>query len=459
MNFSLIHHEENNNRLILIFAGWSTAAPLYADIRRKGWDTAVVDDYTDLRLDPSALEGYKTVYLYAWSLGVWAASRVLSADSITMAFAVNGTLRPVDDRLGIPEAIFTGTAENLDERNLRKFRMRMASRAISPEALGEGARDVELLRDELLAIAGSKEPAKEPPLRWRRAYIGSADRIFPPENQAEAWIASGSICEETITVDAPHYIPLKSIVDATIPDLDKVGKRFEASGDTYDLQASAQLRAAGLLAQMAQAAHTRPHPRMLEIGQGTGLFTRIYAPLLDPESIDFVDIYPTPIIGACATERYHVGDAETFIESGGRSYDMIVSASTIQWFRNLPGFIESAARRLTPGGSLVCSTFLPGTLDIFDSFRPSPMLYLSKTEILNALNSNFGEVESITDSVELTFDSAKDALRHLRQTGVGGAFGRFGSLRQLVSSLEADHDRITLRFNILCFRASSPLPG
>ncbi len=457
MNFSLIHHEENNNRLILIFAGWSTSASLYSEVKRKGWDTAVVDDYTEMQLDLHHLKKYKTIYLYAWSLGVRAASRVLSNSDITMAFAINGTLSPIDDRFGIPKDIYLGTANNLDDRNLRKFRIRMASNVISPEQLGEGSRSVELLRNELIAIEADKELPAEPMIKWRRAYIGSSDRIFPPENQINAWDKEGDLCEETVILNAPHFIDIKSIVDATIPDLEKVGRRFEASGDTYDLQASAQLRAAHLLSQMVMDSNKVIKPKILEIGQGTGLFTRIYAPLLNPESIQFVDIYPTLKIGICAHEQYHVGDAETFIETCSDNYDMIVSASTIQWFRNLPRFVKSATRRLNPEGSLVCSTFLPGTLNIFDSFRPSPMLYLSKDEIERALRDNFHNVDCITDTVDLTFETAKDALRHLRQTGVGGAFGRFGSLRQLVTAIESEHEEINLRFNILCFRASHPL--
>ena len=43
-----------------------------------------------------------------------------------MAIAINGTESPVDNSTGIPENIFKGTLETLDERNLRKFRMRMS---------------------------------------------------------------------------------------------------------------------------------------------------------------------------------------------------------------------------------------------------------------------------------------------------------------------------------------------
>ena len=146
-------------------------------------------DYSDLDFDRQAIAGYDTIYLYAWSMGVWGASSVLENADITMAFAVNGTPFPADDARGIPVGIFQGTAERLDERNLLKFRKRIlgSSDASMLSLISQGSASVAELKEELGAILRMSPSIKSDSIRWRRAYIGNDDRIFPAENQVNAW--------------------------------------------------------------------------------------------------------------------------------------------------------------------------------------------------------------------------------------------------------------------------------
>ena len=88
MKLKFTHTKPENTRLILIFAGWSTGTPLYADITKEGWDTAVAYDYTSPAFPLEEIKRYSTVYLYCWSLGVWAASQVISGSDITMALSL-----------------------------------------------------------------------------------------------------------------------------------------------------------------------------------------------------------------------------------------------------------------------------------------------------------------------------------------------------------------------------------
>lgn len=459
MRIELLHHDSSNRRLILIFGGWSTAAPLYRHIVRKGWDTALVTDYSDLDFDRQAIAGYDTIYLYAWSMGVWGASSVLENADITMAFAVNGTPFPADDARGIPVGIFQGTAERLDERNLLKFRKRIlgSSDASMLSLISQGSASVAELKEELGAILRMSPSIKSDSIRWRRAYIGNDDRIFPAENQVNAWNEiSARAGTDIFRFDAPHYIDLKTIVDSTIPDMDKVGRRFAESLDTYDSAADAQTIIADRLSQRIDSMHLPSGARILEIGQGSGLLTRRYAPLLSPASIEFIDLYQMSPFGLAPHEIYHLGDAEVLLDDLGGEFDLILSGSTIQWFRNIPRFFCQAASLLAPTGRLVCSTFLPGTLDVLDAFRPSPMLYLPEDELKGYALRSFENVATEEETITLEFDSAKAALHHLRRTGVGGAFGRFGSLRQLISSLEKQGRPVKLRFNALYLVASSP---
>ena len=203
MKIKFLRKDPENMRLILIFTGWSTGPEVGAGIDIPGWDVAVAYDFTELNPDTSFLDSYYTVYLFGWSLGVFAASRTLPHERITAAFAVNGTTDPVNDIFGIPMAIYNGTAENLNERNLMKFRIRMMrdrtayekASALFPD--NGNAAIIDNLRDQLIVIRNASaipdfnlpESTNNgmSPLPWVRAYISKNDRIFPPDNQKRAW--------------------------------------------------------------------------------------------------------------------------------------------------------------------------------------------------------------------------------------------------------------------------------
>ena len=130
-------------RLLLIFTGWSTDARLFRGREfPAGWNATVCSGFDGTPVPPEELDGYDTIYVLAWSLGVAAAADLLPPDKITAAFAVNGTERPADDLMGIPEAIFRGTRDNLSPRNLVKFRRRVAGSAEAFAALADALPEV-----------------------------------------------------------------------------------------------------------------------------------------------------------------------------------------------------------------------------------------------------------------------------------------------------------------------------
>lgn len=61
--------KEGNNRLILIFAGWGTDASFYVGCLHEGWDLAVVSGYSDLSFPDDILLPYRSVAVFAWSMG------------------------------------------------------------------------------------------------------------------------------------------------------------------------------------------------------------------------------------------------------------------------------------------------------------------------------------------------------------------------------------------------------
>ena len=196
-------HKAGNPGLLLFFAGWGMDERL-VDVPWDGdCDCMVCFDYRTMDFDASLLAAYRSVRVAAWSMGVWAAGQVLSSVALPWAetVAFNGTPWPVDDRRGIPAAMFQATLDNFSERTLAKFRRRMCGSEEELQAFMAHAslRPPVELRDELSALAGIAgwEPA---PWTWDCAFIGARDRIFPAANQLRAWEGTAHRL-----IDAAHY--------------------------------------------------------------------------------------------------------------------------------------------------------------------------------------------------------------------------------------------------------------
>lgn len=460
MNIQLLKHSEDSTRLILIFAGWGSDAELYlpvADLGRDGWDVMVVanfreGDFRDASQLRDAITRNTSIYLFAWSLGVSAAARILRDIPLQAAFAINGTVNPVSDTEGIPPAIFHGTADNLNLRNLMKFRRRMASSAqhfaeFSHRLPAEP--DIDVLREELRLFATLPQ-VEDGGISWTRAYIFSGDAIFPAESQGRSW--RKILADSDIVVgEGAHYVALSDIVGSVIPDISKVAGNFAQALPHYDGSASPQRMIAERLGAMVRGANLPADATILEIGPGTGLFTYEYASGIEIGHATFVELYPLPPFGIAEREEYHCCDAERWVADAAAlldenhdadhdekqdnkqdvdhdeehdekeiRYDAIVSASVIQWFADPKRFLENARRLLKPGGVLICSSFLPGTLGELDGVRPSPLLYRDLDTLRGWMQEIYPHSEICDETIAIHFASAREALLHLRHTGVSG---------------------------------------
>lgn len=416
-------NKDDNPRLILIFTGWSTDDSLYRNFRIEGWDVAVAHSYSDLSLDVSILNQYYTIYIFAWSLGVFIADTVLPANRITAAFAINGTVNPASDKYGIPESIFRGTAVGLSISNLQKFRKRMMPDAETyrhtfPESPTNN--DIEILKQELYAILDMNFNAPgKPRLPWSRAYISEGDRIFPPQNMVNAWQLDSQV--DIKQLNGAHFIDIPVLIRSIIADTQQVSKRFSKAAITYDLYACAQQLIACHLSYLIKPYYSVEVKRLLEIGPGTGALTKCYAEFIKPDYADFVDITPTGPFNIANNERYEVKDAEIWINDTEDIYNLIISSSAIQWFADLPRFVMNCNRIMASDGLLAFSTFLPGNLYELDELRPAPLLYQPEDKIKSALLPYFEILNFESSTITVKFHSYRDLLMHLKHTGVAGS--------------------------------------
>ena len=429
MQCKFVSKSDGNSRLIVIFAGWSTDTTFYSHVVIPGWDTLVVSGYSDLKFPSVLLNGYSSIALFAWSLGVFAASQCFPFERACMAVAINGTERPVDDTYGIPENIYHGTTDTLNERNLLKFRRRMAGHTFKDIADKFPTIPITELQQQLNTIAKChKQSTVEVSSHWDRAYVSLNDLIFPPQSQVNAWSKHPSK-PHVIKVDAPHYVDLLLIIKAALPQHETIGKRFEKALPTYNDTAAPQKAIArhlmDMLSNNKHILNGKKIAKILEIGPGTGFLTHLFSTQFKPTSIDFVELYPQGYFGMAPTENHFVADAESWIAEKASSesdyYDAVISSSAIQWFANPKLFFKNATKLLRRGGVLLCSTFLPGNLEELLEVNPFGLVYRSAEALSNSMPESLSIISIQGEEIPAIFDNPRETLAHLIKTGVGGS--------------------------------------
>ncbi len=435
-----------SERLIIIFAGWAMDASPFVELCRPGYDIAVVWDYRSIDIDWTFAAPYSEICVVAWSLGVYAAaiSTYGIESRVTRRIAVNGTLFPVDNLRGIPEIVFKGTLDGLNDRNLQKFYRRVAGSqaAFDVFATHLPSRDIAELRCELEAFYPLPIIVNDPIRRWDVAIICREDAIFPAANQWRAW--QGIPVE---MIDGAHLPDFQGILDRYIVDKQRVGERFACGRPSYDGDASVQagivhrleatLRRPELLSLMQT-----PGARVLEIGSGTGLLSNVLDAMCATDAhLELWDLVgPSPVAGRYFRET----DAELqLLRTPSGSFDLIVSASTIQWFNSPTRFFAECARILAPDGYMLVSTFARGNLYQVEAVTGRGLPLLSAEEWSRAAERCFSVEVLDCYWHTLEFDSALDVFRHLKGTGVNslgrGAAGE-GTLRNALKRYAPDLD-------------------
>ncbi|MDH6343000.1 biotin synthesis protein BioG [Parabacteroides sp. PFB2-12] len=200
---------QGNPSLLLFFSGWSASPRLFDPIQAAAdQDVWIVYDYRDMQWE-GELSGYERIDLLAWSMGVGVveqlfAQGIFSGIKFNSATAINGTPYPVHDNYGIPEAIFRGTLDHLNEEGLRRFNRRMCgSREVLAAYEAVPPRPLEEVREELAALYTrfNQQEMESSSFPWQKAVISSHDLIFPTSNQ-EAWWQSRV---PVVHIEGSHY--------------------------------------------------------------------------------------------------------------------------------------------------------------------------------------------------------------------------------------------------------------
>lgn len=194
-----------NKKLILFFNGWGMDDRAISHIPSNNFDVIMLNEYTDMQLDPSIIINYESIYIVAWSLGVWVANAWLQKNVITptKTIAINGTLLPIHSDCGIAPDAFQGTIDHWNETNRTKFQMRMfKDRTIFTCNINKlPIRTIREQKEELTILQNLIFSSNIPYVIWNKVFIGSDDLIFGAENQLQFWQDNGNILQ----LSMPHY--------------------------------------------------------------------------------------------------------------------------------------------------------------------------------------------------------------------------------------------------------------
>lgn len=195
-------------KLILFCSGWGMDERPFHKLTSPHYDVMICYDYGTSSAAPDIdrlQKKYESVYLLAWSIGVYFAQKYFRGKEILFSrtIALNGTLRPVDEEFGIHPEIFAATRANLDEASLQKFYRRMCG---GKDTLVEfmqhrPARSLHSLQEELDSL-GKVQHAKSNTLSiYSDIVVSNRDFIIPTSHQLNFW----------------HSLPVKIIQGSHFP--------------------------------------------------------------------------------------------------------------------------------------------------------------------------------------------------------------------------------------------------
>ncbi len=197
MRYFWINKQKNSN-LIIFFSGWGMDEKSVF-LNYENFDIVIFYDYKDIIIENNLMEeflNYKSVYLIAWSMGVIMSTLLIKKlNNIKKSIAINGTLKIIDDKFGIPIKIFNSTLNNLNEVTILSFFNNMGYKDFKIPNRNFESQFIELKSIENFYKNNNFNA------NFDRILIGEKDIIVPYKNQKRAWEN-----KNFITIDGGHYI-------------------------------------------------------------------------------------------------------------------------------------------------------------------------------------------------------------------------------------------------------------
>ncbi|MBD3379072.1 MAG: malonyl-ACP O-methyltransferase BioC [Candidatus Omnitrophica bacterium] len=208
-----------------------------------------------------------------------------------------------------------------------------------------------------------------------------------------------------------------------------INNNFSKSAFSYDDHSHMQKRCAGKLIDMLGR---KECSRILEIGCGTGVYTRLLNDRYPKAHITATDI--SELMVGVARKRFHdkrvkflTADGDLMVPVAG--HDLITSNASFQWFDDLRGAFERYAAAMASEGVFCFSMYGPGTFKELKEivrlcFGPESTLSSDRFIDLEDLRDMLGGVFRAFDLKEefftVEFPSLMDLLVDIKHSGARG---------------------------------------
>ncbi len=198
-----------------------------------------------------------------------------------------------------------------------------------------------------------------------------------------------------------------------------IKKRFKNSLSSYDKNASAQRQMTEKLLKLLIEYKGNNFSKVLEIGCGTGLLTKKIIEELNFDKLLINDIVEEFLD---SLEKYSdkilkiYGDCENIKVPS--DVNLIISNATLQWIENFEVFSSRISQNMKKGAVFAFSSFEDGNLHQVKTITNKSLNYYRKEQLEEMLIKNFKIIHSVSDVINLNFDSPNDILRHLKLSGV-----------------------------------------
>ncbi|MFH1552078.1 MAG: malonyl-ACP O-methyltransferase BioC [Candidatus Omnitrophota bacterium] len=208
-----------------------------------------------------------------------------------------------------------------------------------------------------------------------------------------------------------------------------IRNNFSRNADSYDDHAAVQKRCAEKLIELIRGKQFR---RILEVGCGTGIYTKLLRDEYADAQITALDISGDMV--EIAQKKFSQGDVAFMVADGEQirrdeKLDLITSNASFQWFERFGTALELFARTLADDGVLCFSMYGPETFKEFEEvlgrhFGGRPWLSSSRfvsretTEVI--LKKHFKNFDLVEEHFTVDFFSLWDFLKDIKHSGARG---------------------------------------
>ncbi len=200
-------------------------------------------------------------------------------------------------------------------------------------------------------------------------------------------------------------------------------RRFSKAAGSYEKEATVQRQIAATMTGLLQInLPVSGIRRILEIGCGTGIFSRMLYQAFSPSHMFLNDLCPEMENNLKdlldIRMQFQPGDAEKYFFRD--TYDLIASCSALQWFKDPKAFFTKSHSLLAKDGVFAFSTFGRENLKEIKTLTGQGLSYFSMQEITGILSEKYEIIHASEEYLTKTFQTPMEVLYHLKRTGVTG---------------------------------------